>query len=128
MFDLNSVFIGLAKIILGAGFIFMLINFCIKVRKDMGEFDDFETFWIVLWDRRWRMVIIFILFIGMAFAFNLEQVHRPKSVLTDTVAPTTMGYDEAHEIVIRTVDKVAVRLSMPRTNNRLRRLKLPSKQ
>jgi hypothetical protein len=102
MFDLNSIFIGFAKLLTIAIFIFSFIALYIKLMQDMKA-TDFKIFWLAFWNRRWRIFIMIVILFGMVFVFNLEQVHRPKNVLTDNVAPTTMGYDEPRTIVIKEV-------------------------
>ncbi len=106
MFDINSIFIGFVKLLLIAGFIFSFILFCIKLKQDIGEHAELDALGLALWNRRWRAFILIVIFFGMVFVFNLEQVHRPKNNLSNSTAPTTMGYQEPRNITVRVVKKL----------------------
>jgi len=101
MFDFNSILIGFVKLLLITGFIFSFVSFCIKLKQDMGNYIDFDMFGLALWNRRWRAFIMIVIFFGMVFMFNLEQVHRPKNKLSDHTEATTMGYEDTRDIIIR---------------------------
>jgi len=106
MNDINTMLITALKILSIAIFIFTVISFGISIVKELSKNTEISLP-IIIWKKRWFIVLQLIIVFSMVTIFNLEQLYRPKSKLVNNTQKITMGYQEPKEIIKRKIIKLS---------------------